>query len=293
MKQASDSENSLSSKLPDELMYTTMINIHFRAKKKDEAMALLSEMIARSDRNGGKLHVQAETFNAALFGLFINREHTQAQALLDEMLTKGPAPNIGTINTFLRAHARIGDLQALASTLRLADKLKLTPDVITFTTVLDALLRSGSESATDAVANTLGIMTSMGVQPNVITYTAMIKACLAGAEVAQLDMASQSMLGDSHNRGRQQRPPQEVSIAAALDLLDRMIEANIAPSESTYTALIGGCLQNPDAVAHAIARKSLPRHYCIPPKPLHRLNESNQTVQRWSKESPDVALALG
>lgn len=290
IKQALNTGNAADSKLPDELMYTTMINIHFRARKKDEAMTLLSEMIARSDRNGGKLNVQAETFNAAIFGLFINREHEQAQALLDEMLAKGPAPNIGTVNTFLRAYARIGDLQALASTLRLAEKLKLIPDVVTFTTVLDALLRSGGETATDAVAKTLGIMTSMGVQPNVVTYTAMIKACLVGAEAVQLDMASNSMLGDSYKRGGQQA--HEASIAAALDLLDRMIEAKIAPSEATYTALIGGCLQNPDAVAHAIATKSIPRQYRALPKPLGRLNESDESIRRWSQESPEVALAL-
>ncbi len=179
-----------SEKLPDELMYTTMISTHFRAKQVDQAMALFSDMKAQSNRLGGPLQVQAETFNAVVHGLFVNGRREQAQALLDEMIAKGPAPSIGTINTFLRAHARIGDLESLAATLRLADKLKLTPDVVTFTTLLDALLRSGGESATDAVVKTLGIMNGMGVQPNVVTYTAMIKACLVGAEAAQLDIAS-------------------------------------------------------------------------------------------------------
>ncbi|KAJ1035656.1 hypothetical protein NDA18_000433 [Ustilago nuda] len=276
-------------KLPDEIMYTTMIDNLFRANKMDEAMSLFSEMIAKSDRNAGKLEVRTETFNAVVFGLFINGKHHQARAVLDEMLTKGPAPNIGTINIFLRAYARIADWHLLAETLRLADKLKLRPDVVTFTTILDALLRSGGECARDAVCKTLGMMTSMRVQANVVTYTSMIKACLVGAQVAQLDMASQSMLGDSTSPTR---PQEQVSIAAALDLLDRMIQAKIAPSEETYTALIGGCLQNPEAVAHALASKSIARHYCAPPKPLRRLKETKETVVQWMQQSPEVALAL-
>ncbi|SPO32781.1 uncharacterized protein UTRI_05714_B [Ustilago trichophora] len=291
--------DSSSTNLPDEQMYTTMINIHFRAKKIEEALALFSDMKAQSTRHGGKLQVQAETFNAVLHGLFFNGRQVQAQELLNEMLSKGPAPNIGTVNTYLRAYARVGDLQSLASTLRLADKLKLTPDVVTFTTVLDALLRKGGESATDSVVKTLDIMASLGVQPNVVTYTAMIKACLVGAEAAQLDMASQSMLGDTTGRSRRQQQSQQeqmssndVRIEAALELLDRMVEAKVAPSEITYTALIGGCLQNPDAVAHAFETKSIARHYCVTPKPLKRLGETADTVQRWTRESPDVSLSL-
>ncbi|SNX87682.1 uncharacterized protein MEPE_06392 [Melanopsichium pennsylvanicum] len=286
------SADSSLTQLPDESMYTTMISILFKARKVDEAMALLADMIAHSNRQGGKLHVQAETFNAAVHGLFVSGKHVQAQGLLDEMLKKGPAPNIGTINTFLRAYARVGDLQALASTIRLADKLKLKPDVVTFTTILDALLRKGGESATDAVRKTLGIMTSMGVQPNNFTYTAMIKACLVGAEAAQLDLASQSMLGDSPDGKARLWSSNDVRIEAALELFDRMIEAKVATSEITFSALIGGCLQNPDAVAHAFQAKVIPRHHCAAPKVLHRLKETPQVVQRWLQESPHVSLSL-
>lgn len=279
-------------KLPDEQMYTTMINIHFLAKKIEAGMALLSEMMAKDTKQGGKLHVQAETFNAVVHGLFLNGRHARAESLLDEMMTKGPAPNIGTINTFLRAYARVGDLTYLASTLRLADKLKLTPDIVTFTTILDALLRKGGESATEAVVKTLRMMTSMGVQPNVVTYTAMIKACLVGAEAALLDVASKSMLGDSLHKDRRHKSSNQVRVEAALELLDRMVESKVAPSEITYTALIGGCLQNPDAVAHAFETKTVPRPYWAAPKPLQRLKETAQTVQRWSDTTPDVSLAL-
>lgn len=283
---------STTMKVPDELMYTTMINIYFQAKEPDQAMALLSEMMINSDRRGGSLTIQAETFNAALHGLFFNRMQTQAQSLLDQMLTKGPAPNIGTINTLLRAYARAGDLEPIVSTLRLADKLELKPDVVTFTTILDALLRKGGESATAAVIRTLDIMKSMGVQPNVVTYTAMIKACLVGAEAAQLDLASQGLLGDSTDQKRQPRTRDEVRIEAALELLDRMVKAKVAPSEITYTALIGGCLHDPYAVAHAFGSDALPRHYRSPPKPLHRLGENAETVQRWLRDTPQVSLSL-
>lgn len=276
---------------PDVQMYTTMINIHLRAKHVEEAMALFADMVAASQRNGGQLNVGAETYNAVLNGLFLNRRHAQAQVLLEDMLAKGPAPNIGTINTFLRAHARLGDLQSVASTIRLADKLRLEPDVVTFTTILDALLRQSGESAsTDAVAKSLDIMNSLGVQPNVVTYTAMIKACLVGADAAHTDLASQTLLKDSPDRRTQSS--NDVRIEAALELLDRMIDAKVAPSEITYTALINGAMQNPDAVAHAFATKSVPARYRAAPKPLSRLGESVETTKRWTQSSPSVSLAL-
>ncbi|PWY97107.1 hypothetical protein BCV70DRAFT_203160 [Testicularia cyperi] len=276
---------------PDEQMYTTMINILFRERKADEAMGLFSEMISRSDRHGGKLQLPAETYNAIINGLCVNGQHSRAQTLLEGMRKDGPPPTIGTINTFLRAHARVGDLQSLATALRMIGELGLTPDVVTFTTTLDALLRKGGQSGSDSVVKCLNIMEEMGVKANAVTYTAMIKACLVGAEAANVDLASSAMFGDGKSAERNPDAA-EARIDAALDLLDRMIQAKVAPTEITYTALIGGCLQNPDAVMDAFRRKAIPSHYTVLPARMERLGEKPTVLRRWQTATPDVSLAL-
>lgn len=228
---------------PDVQMYTTMINALFRRRRSNDAMALFAELMKRDTAQGGKLQVGAETYNAVMHGLMFNNQHENAQRLLAQMRAAGPGPNIGTVNTFLRAHGRVGDLTALAATLRTISELQLKPDVVTFTTVLDALLRKGGsgESAQDTVRKVLRIMDTFEVRPNAVTYTAMIKASLNGADAANMDAVTQSL---SVGPKPANAEPGEASMEAALVLLDRMIEARVAPTEVTYTALIGGCMQS-------------------------------------------------
>lgn len=164
---------------PDAVCYTTMIAATFRERGADEGMNLYHSLRAKQARQ--ELHVPVETYNAVLHGLCLTNHLDKAYALLQTMGQNDvPSPSITTINVLLRAQARQKQLHAMAETLRRIAPLGLHPDVVTFTTVLDALLRTSTSPAMaqHAVEQVMQLMQSMDVQPNSVTLTSMIKACL-------------------------------------------------------------------------------------------------------------------
>lgn len=161
---------------PDLVCYTTMMAALFRQRHAREAIDLFSQLRAQTG-----VRIPVETYNAVVHGLCVARHMREAQAIVQSMGEGDvPPPTITTINILLRAHARQKNLPAMAATLRRILPLGLRPDVITFTTVLDALLRRATTpaEAEAAVSQVQQIMQSMHVPPNSVTFTAMIKACL-------------------------------------------------------------------------------------------------------------------
>lgn len=198
----------------DDRCYTTMINSLFKAKRTNEALELFTTM--RELAKEGKLRstssskVPVEAFNAVIHGLSVSNRLEEAFALSHEMVSDGgkedsdiPQPNITTLNTLLRSSSRIGDMESIISVLKAFEKLGLTPDVVTFTTVLDAFLRINVTSDSrpseagmtleqqesermlnqarrdgESVKKVFGIMEGIGIKPNIVTYTAMINNLL-------------------------------------------------------------------------------------------------------------------
>lgn len=222
---------------PDLVCYTTMMSALFRARQVNMAMTLHNELQAKQARQ--ELRIPIETYNAVLHGLCVSRRTEEAYALLRSMGRNGvPAPTITTINVVLRAQARQKNLPAMAATLRQILPLGLRPDVITFTTVLDTLLRVATQpaAAEQAVDQVMQIMQSMHVQPNSITFTAMIKACL-------------HTKGDSH----QPRLP------VALQLMHTMCtNVKLAPTPVTMEIMTEGLLQNERFVETMLMEYPLP-----------------------------------
>ncbi|KAN0063962.1 hypothetical protein ACQY0O_003568 [Thecaphora frezii] len=301
---------------PDATMYTTMISVHFRDRQPGAALALFLEMQERHEADPAAFQIPSETCNAVIHGLCVNGHLEDAQSVLAQMQKKGPQPTINTYNALLRAHGRRGDLASLAATLRAIEQQQLLqPDVVTFTTVLDALLRKGGDPAGESVLQVLQVMESMGVKANAVTYTALIKACLVGSEAISVDLATEGVLSSSRFRSRSGGEPARSTassatavaavapgdgsgdfadprIDAALNLLDRMIKMRIEPTEVTYTALIGAVLRHPVLVAQAFANHQLPARYVAVPRPLRALNETDATVRGWRDTCPDISLAL-
>ncbi|EPQ28057.1 uncharacterized protein PFL1_04384 [Pseudozyma flocculosa PF-1] len=305
--------------VPDATMCTTMISIFFRNRQPGAARQLFEEMRRRHASSTDEFRIPTEACNAIVHGLCVNGQTDEAQAVLVQMQERGPPPSITTVNALLRAHGRSGDLASLAATLRIVGQLQLKPDVVTFTTVLDALLRKGGNPAGDSVRRILEMMEGMGVRANAVTYTALIKACLVGSEALGVDLAAESLFSSHHrgggrgadaggaartttataassgsSDGRGGPAPGPVAgdarIDAALELLDRMIKMRISPTEVTYTALIGAVLQNPQVVAYAFEQGQIPAQYAVVPRPLRALQETADTVREWRDRTPDVLL---
>ncbi|WFD17971.1 hypothetical protein MCAP1_000182 [Malassezia caprae] len=200
---------------PDLVCYTTMMAALFRQRHVQEAIELFTQLRAQSD-----VRIPVETYNAVVHGLCVARHMREAQAIVQSMGEGDvPPPTITTINILLRAHARQKNLPAMAATLRRILPLGLRPDVITFTTVLDALLRRATTpaEAEAAVSQVQQIMQSMHVPPNSVTFTAMIKACL-------------NVKGDMEPRMR-----------VAMQLMHTMCTTvKLAPTAVTFETMIAG-----------------------------------------------------
>jgi pentatricopeptide repeat protein len=76
-----------------------------------------------------------------------------------------------TVNTVLRHYARAADVQAMNSLFSLAANLKLKPDIITFTTLVQGLLRADE---IDMAKRALTAMHSLGVVANERMYSMLI-----------------------------------------------------------------------------------------------------------------------
>ncbi|GFZ47842.1 hypothetical protein JCM24511_05589 [Saitozyma sp. JCM 24511] len=121
------------------------------------------------------------------------------------------SPDLITINTMLRHHARTPDLSAMSSLFSLAEKLKLKPDIVTYTTLVQGLLRAGE---LEMAKKTFGTMAAQGLEPN--------------------ERMCSMLVADLAKSGRSS------GLANAEDLLAEMRRRKMKIGVITWTALISG-----------------------------------------------------
>src|SRR4051812_21797715 len=118
-----------------------------------------------------------------------------------------------TVNTVLRHYAKQKDTKGMLDLLQRLPSIgsSLKPDVVTYTTVIGGLLDAGQR---DAARSLVEVMQNEGIEPNLHTYSLLIA-----------DLASTG-----------QRP----QIMAAEELMRKLPERGMKPTEVTWTSLIGG-----------------------------------------------------
>ncbi|WVR04692.1 hypothetical protein IAU60_001703 [Kwoniella sp. DSM 27419] len=119
--------------------------------------------------------------------------------------------NLITINTVLRHHARQADLPAMSALFTLAEKSGLKPDVVTYTTLVQGLLRA---QRLELAKRVLEDMHQQGISPNERMYSMLI------ADLAK----SGTKVGLEH----------------AEELLKLMRRRGFETNEVTWTGLIAG-----------------------------------------------------
>ncbi|OCF77039.1 hypothetical protein I204_02748 [Kwoniella mangroviensis CBS 8886] len=123
--------------------------------------------------------------------------------------------NLITINTILRHHARQGDLSSMSSLFILAEKLNLKPDIITYTTLVQGLLRGGKIEIAKKV---LEDMSQQGISPNERMFSMLI------SDLSKIGTVK--------------------SLSHAEELLNLMIKSKMRVNEVTWTGLISGYFKN-------------------------------------------------
>ncbi|WWC68034.1 uncharacterized protein I206_101953 [Kwoniella pini CBS 10737] len=123
--------------------------------------------------------------------------------------------NLITINTVLRHHARQADLPSMSGLFTLAEKMSLKPDIVTYTTLVQGLLKGGR---IDLAKKVLEDMVGQGIPPN--------------------ERMCSMLISDLSKIGTQK------ALSHAEELLNLMIKRKMNINEVTWTGLISGYIKN-------------------------------------------------
>lgn len=195
--------------LPDHLSYRAIISVLFDDNMPTTALDRFKEYQKILDNRSEQV---LPVYNTVLRGLLRINRCTDAIALLKDMKDNGPKPDLFTYNTFLGYYARQKDFRGLGDVLSQMSTANIQGDVVTFSTILTALLAVGRKDAPTTIMN---LMRKQGIKPNVATYTAVIDS--------------------------QMREQTLVNLEGALGLLEKMEhDEGIKPNEVTYTSILSG-----------------------------------------------------
>ena len=173
-----------------------------------------------------------------------------------------------TFNTLLRYYAKMGNLKALANTIKEMTESKVAGDVYTYSIVLTALVPVRK----DAIQIVLNHMKQHGTEPNVAMYTTIIQHLLE-QETETCFKAAMEMLDRMESTSVVDARPNEIAYTAVLTSIhrknwldpktvkettqliwDKMITQNLARTAVTYNILLKACFENqePEGVANAL-----------------------------------------
>ncbi|EPQ60614.1 hypothetical protein GLOTRDRAFT_97722 [Gloeophyllum trabeum ATCC 11539] len=244
---------------PDPMAYRAFISTLFHMRKPDQAMGRFREFEKSGQAKDAETSQILAVYNTALHGLLLNFKEEEARSLYERMKETGPTPDIVSYNTFLRFHARKGDMKSFADWLKALTDAGLVGDVFTWSTVLFALFKAGRKDGPQMVTN---IMRVQNIEPNVATYTSIIDHAVRERDEATLKAAF-----DLLRWMEQQEPevrPNQVTYTSILSgmyrdewldpavreecrvyIMESMQRRKMQPNRVTYHILLKACLRNP------------------------------------------------
>ncbi|RHZ52937.1 hypothetical protein Glove_454g11 [Diversispora epigaea] len=169
----------------DDVIYRTMMNAYFKAKKKREAMHLFNRMLEDPE-----IPVNEKTYNLVIDGLFWNNSRETAFKVFEEMKKRNVLPNLITYNILIRGLLYYKNDSLVMEILQEMKQSNIQPDVITLTTLLSRFFaRKDMESVKRMINN----FEQYGIKPNVNTYETLIGGLvsiddLTGAQIAYKEM---------------------------------------------------------------------------------------------------------
>ncbi|KAN0115101.1 hypothetical protein V8E51_004645 [Hyaloscypha variabilis] len=178
------------------------------------------------------------TINAAVAGLFSRKSPDAAHRVLAWGGKFGITPDVITYNTLLRPLIRNGQVKQASVLLKQMQNAGIQADVATFTTILDETFRYSEhhtpEEQKDIVDSVFSEMEAAGVEPNLHTYATIIY----------------QLLQSSHG-----------NMTSVKAVMERMAAQGLQPSPQIYTMMIGHYFQqtpaNLDAVRSLIESASM------------------------------------
>ncbi|KAI0067793.1 hypothetical protein BV25DRAFT_1896761 [Artomyces pyxidatus] len=250
--------------VPDALAYHAIITGLLHNKRPNDAAAVFADFQQAIPYDGKNTDKMVTVYNSTLAGYLSNNREADARDILEHMKANGPHPTVTTYNIFLGHYNGMRDLKSLSSTLKAITAQGLKGNVFTFSTLLSALLRIIPRE--QAIARVFAIMEKHRVKPNFVTYSAIIDN-LVKAQTEDALKAAFDLLRMMEESGDPELAPNFVTYTSILagvyrwpglreDLVEecaahvvqKMKDYGIHWNHVAYNILIKACLANPGSV---------------------------------------------
>jgi len=164
---------------PDSITYGSLVHTCASANPPDVARARKFLDLAKEQKQAG-----LRTWNAAIDAFAKFGDMQGAEQLLKEMEKEGLEPDIVTFSSLINACGNErGDSTRALRYLELMKERGLKPNAYTFNCMVDALAKSGDLDGAERLL--LEMEEQSGLQANVVTFTSLIHACANSHNVAK------------------------------------------------------------------------------------------------------------
>lgn len=191
-----------------EVTYNALMAIAARSNRIDEAFAIYHEMMQPEK----KITPNCECYTTLISLCGQAGQMERAFKVHDQMVSSGISPNIVTFNALLVACRRVNGKNSADIALEVLNLMRetpgCTPDVITYSTLIDTL---GRDCRFVEMRSLLEEMVNHGLRPNLITFTSMIAALVRTGEIDD-----------------------------ALDIIFDMDAEGVEPNVHTFTCIMNG-----------------------------------------------------
>eukprot|EP00274_Cyanoptyche_gloeocystis_P000883 CAMPEP_0196660866 /NCGR_PEP_ID=MMETSP1086-20130531/41645_1 /TAXON_ID=77921 /ORGANISM="Cyanoptyche gloeocystis , Strain SAG4.97" /LENGTH=338 /DNA_ID=CAMNT_0041995501 /DNA_START=595 /DNA_END=1607 /DNA_ORIENTATION=- len=236
-------------KNPDSTVFNVLINYFVKQGKMDKATSFFQQMESQNVRP------DCWTFSTLMDGHVRANDIEGAKKILDDMRNAKVLPSVETFNILLKGYRQ---RKAHKDALALLESMELvvSPDAISFNSVIDACVAAGDM---DAALKSVERMQSRRLSPDVVTFSVLIKG---------------------FGRSRQ--------LDRAFATYEEMLAADVVPDKITLYTLLHACIHCLDFVrGYKMLQVIRSSHHPVPRDTHIRLLE----VAVW-KDSQQAALQM-
>ncbi|KYQ90532.1 hypothetical protein DLAC_09157 [Tieghemostelium lacteum] len=167
---------------PTTYIFTSLLGVHMRAGKVDEAFHILKSM-----ENTYSLVPDHVNYSTMINGCVINKQYSKAIQLFSEARHKGMEPDSVTLSIMIDACAKDGRVEKAFTYYDEFKYLNLPPTEVTFNSLIHACAKRPDNYYYLKAFELLQEMSLNNYQPDIITYTSLLQAASNRGEISVVE----------------------------------------------------------------------------------------------------------
>lgn len=151
------------------------------------------------------LPVLKSTKENIIMGLCFNDNILKAEAKLKEFVTENNVPSTKLMNSFLTYHSKVNNYEAIRGIVQFMEQYKIPEDVISLTIIIDTYFKGSLDRGQlPKVDQVLELLQNSAFKVNYVTYTVVLNALIKGGNIeAARGIAEFLMLSDANKKSPQ------------------------------------------------------------------------------------------